>query len=87
MFAKMIRRVLFVIRSGLFLENRNLKSLKMLYAEGVAILFHFVHIKREAAGRTYRQESQDGLLEAITNISHVSYAGDTKPRAYQVKNH
>jgi hypothetical protein len=35
----------------------------------------------------YRQESQDGLPEAITNISHMSYAGDIKLRAYKVKNH
>jgi hypothetical protein len=34
------------------------------------------------------QESQDGLPEAITNISYVSYAGNiNKLRAYQVKNH
>jgi hypothetical protein len=35
----------------------------------------------------YRQESQDGLPGAITNISHMSYAGDIKLRAYKVKNH
>jgi hypothetical protein len=52
MFAKMMRRVLFVIRSGFFLENRDLESLKLRYADGVVILFHFAHIKRKAAGRT-----------------------------------
>jgi hypothetical protein len=35
----------------------------------------------------YRQESRDSLLEAITNISYVSYAGNIKLHAYQVKNH
>jgi hypothetical protein len=34
-----------------------------------------------------RQESRDGLPEAVTNISHVSYARNIELHAYQVKNH
>ena len=33
------------------------------------------------------QESRDGLPEAITNISHLYYAGNIELYAYQVKNY